>query len=51
MTRRRQPQFESDSDREREVFRSLVQAAKDIALIIIIGIVSAWAMIWIAMDS
>jgi len=50
MTRRRQIQFESDSDRDKEVFRATMRALKDIALIIIIGIVSVVGMIWVAMD-
>ena len=48
--KRRQIQFESDSDRDKELFRATMRALKDIALIIIIGIVSVIGMIWIAMD-
>ena len=49
--KRRQPQFESDSDRERIVFRHLAQAAKDIAIIIAIGVASIGLMIWVTLDA
>jgi len=50
MTRRRQIQFESDQDKDKEIFRATMQALKDIAWLILLGVASVIGMIWIAIE-